>query len=217
MLIPIPQLINHFQIKVKGVIQIGAHYGQEYHPLKEAGIDNFILIEPVPRHFNMIKETIQDENVLMFQTALGSEIKKIEMNISDFEGQDAELYKGMSSSILSPKKHLEQYPHIQFKETIEVDMTTLDMLIETEDVDVKNYNMLNVDVQGYELEVLHGAKDTLKHIDCVYTEVNRDEVYEGCPMVSEIDEFLLDYGFKKVIENWAGHTWGDAFYVHTNR
>lgn len=213
MLIPIPQLISHFQINVTGVIQIGAHYGQEYQPLKESGINNFILIEPVPRHFNIIKETIQDENVLMFQTALGSETKKIEMNLSEFEGQDAELYKGMSSSILLPKKHLEQYPHIQFKEKIEVDMTTLDTLIEKEEIVTENYNMLNIDVQGYELEVLHGARNTLNHIDCVYTEVNRDEVYEGCPMVSDIDNFLMEYGFQKVAENWAGGTWGDAFYV----
>ena len=213
MLIPIPQLINHFQIDVRGVIQIGAHYGQEYHPLKESGIDNFILIEPVPRHFDIIKESIKDENVLMFQTALGSETKKIEMNLSEFEGQDAELYRGMSSSILSPKGHLEQYPHIQFKDKIEVDMTTLDTLVKTEDISIENYNMLNIDVQGYELEVLNGAKDVLHHIDCVYTEVNRAEVYEGCPMVSEIDDFLSEHGFKKVAENWAGHTWGDAFYV----
>lgn len=213
MLIPIPQLLNHFQINVRGVIQIGAHYAQEYHPLKEFGIDNFILIEPIPRHVDIIRENIKDENVLIFQTALGSETKKVEMNLSEFEGPDAESCRGMSSSILSPKKHLEQYPHIQFKDKIEVDMTTLDTLIKTKNIDIKNYNMLNIDVQGYELEVFRGAENTLNSIDCVYTEVNRDEVYEGCPMVEEIDGFLSNYGLKRVAVDWAGNTWGDAFYV----
>tara|TARA_Y100001938_G_scaffold147921_1_gene230282 strand:+ start:6146 stop:6790 length:645 start_codon:yes stop_codon:yes gene_type:complete len=213
MLLPIPQLLEYFEINVKGVIQIGAHYGQEYHPLKAYGVNNFVMIEPVPRHFQEMKQSINDDTVLMFQTALGSEIKMVEMNISDFEGQDAELYKGMSSSILTPKKHIQQYPHIKFKEKIEVEMTTLDSLFEKENIDAKQYNMINMDVQGYELEVLRGAENTLNSIDCVYTEVNRDEVYEGCPMIEEIDDFLSNYGLKRAVVNWAGDTWGDAVYV----
>jgi len=213
MLIDIPQLLSHFNINVRGVIQIGAHYGQEYLPLRQSGVKDFILIEPVPRHFKKMKETIVDKNALMFETALGSETKEIEMYISEFEGANAELYRGQSSSILAPKKHLEQYPHIQFKDKIKVNMTTLDTLIENEDIDIQKYNMINIDVQGYELEVFKGAVNSLQHIDCIYSEVNRDEVYEKCPLVSEIDECLSTYGFKKVVENWAGGTWGDAFYV----
>ena len=50
-----------------------------------------------------------------------------------------------------------------------------------------------MDVQGYELEVLKGATETLKHVDYVYCEVNRDEVYEGNAYVEEIDEFQYNY------------------------
>jgi hypothetical protein len=45
------------------------------------------------------------------------------------------------------------------------------------------------------------------------TEVNRDEVYENCCMVDEIDNFLLPYGLRRVETDWAGNTWGDALYV----
>jgi len=72
---------------------------------------------------------------------------------------------------------------------------------------------MNIDVQGFELEVLRGAKKTLKNIKWIMTEVNRDEVYENCCMVDEIDNFLLPYGLRRVETDWAGNTWGDALYV----
>tara|TARA_B100000965_G_scaffold362182_1_gene344050 strand:- start:137 stop:385 length:249 start_codon:yes stop_codon:yes gene_type:complete len=74
---------------------------------------------------------------------------------------------------------------------------------------------INMDVQGYELEVLKGATETLKNINYVYCEVNRDEVYENNAYVEEIDEFLAGYGMERVETNWAGDIWGDALYIRT--
>ena len=44
-------------------------------------------------------------------------------------------------------------------------------------------------------------------------EVNLAEVYEGCPLVGEIDEFLKDYSFERVGTYWQSESWGDAIYV----
>jgi len=137
----------------------------------------------------------------------------IKMNVSDFEGQNAELYKGMSTSLLKPSIHLEQYPHIKFNESIEVEVTTLDILAEEDEIVPEDFNFMNIDVQGYELEVMKGASKFLPHIQFIYCEVNRAEVYEGCPMVEEIDQFLSEYNFERVDTNWAGDTWGDALYI----
>jgi hypothetical protein len=68
-----------------------------------------------------------------------------------------------------------------------------------------------MDVQGFELEVLKGATETLKGIDYVYCEINRDEVYEGCAKIWELDAFLKD--FTRVETSWAGGSWGDAIYI----
>ena len=114
-----------------------------------------------------------------------------------------------SSSILKPKLHLELYPDITFDNTEEVEIKKLD------DYNYSNYNFMNMDVQGYELEVLKGAVKTLNQIDYVYCEVNRGEVYENNAMIGEIDEYLGKYKFERVETHWPEEwfQWGDAVYI----
>ena len=73
--------------------------------------------------------------------------------------------------------------------------------------------MINIDVQGYELEVFKGGSDFLNHIDYIISEVNREELYKGCAMINEVDEYLSNYNFKRVKTCWDGGTWGDALYI----
>lgn len=138
----------------------------------------------------------------MFHKALGNENKRIKMYVESANN-------GMSSSVLQPKKHLEQYPEIIFDREEIVEMVRLDNILE----DKQNYNFLTIDVQGYELEVLKGSRETLKNINYILTEVNRDELYENCARVEQLDEFLGRFNFQRLETNWEGETWGDAFYL----
>jgi hypothetical protein len=62
--------------------------------------------------------------------------------------------------------------------------------------------------------MLKGATEILPHLKCLYIEVNNKEVYKGSPMVEEVDEFLLDWGFIRVQTEWFEETgWGDAIYT----
>ena len=83
------------------------------------------------------------------------------------------------------------------------------------EINIKNYNLINLDVQGYELEVFKGAEETLKNIDYIISEINKDETYLGCAKINELEDFLSPYGFKLVEQNWAGITWGDGFFIKT--
>jgi hypothetical protein len=85
--------------------------------------------------------------------------------------------------------------------------------IEENNIDVTQYNFLNVDVQGYELEVLKGFGDLLQGIDYVYAEVNTNYLYEGCALVGDLDEYLSNYGFTRVLTSMTVHEWGDALYI----
>ena len=80
------------------------------------------------------------------------------------------------------------------------------------------YNFINIDVQGYELEVFKGAEETLKHIDLILTEINKEEMYEGCALIGEMDEYMSERGFQRIATYWQqdGETWGDGLYLRTS-
>ena len=186
---------------IKGIIHVGAHYGEEIGEYVNNGIQEIILFEPLSECFDILQRKIFDlnANIEGYQVALGSSPGTAEMYISDNEMQ--------SSSILKPKIHLTHHPHVKFNGIEEVEVDVLD------NFDTKDYNFLNMDVQGYELEVLKGGTGTLKHVDYVYCEVNRDELYEGNAYIQDIDDFLSKYDMIRVETNWEGGLWGDALYI----
>ena len=201
MLLSFTGLRKKYNMDVKGIIHVGAHYGEEISEYIENGIQDIVLFEPLSECFDVLAQKVMNlnANIEGHQVALGSALGTATMYLSDNEKQ--------SSSILKPKVHLTHHPHVKFNGTEEVEVDLLD------NFDTKDYNFLNMDVQGYELEVLKGATETLKRVDYVYCEVNRDEVYEGNAYVEELDEFLSSYGMERVETSWEGQIWGDALYI----
>lgn len=210
MLLDFNYLKNKYHLKIDGILHIGAHFGEEYETYVSNNIQNLIFFEPVPITYKKLEEKLKGKAILV-NTALGNTEGKITMNVETAND-------GQSSSILKPALHLSQYPHIKFEDTVEVNITTLDNFMLSLDSngymgEPAKYNMINIDVQGYELEVFKGASKTLENIDYIITEVNRDVVYHQCAFIDELDKYLKEFGFERVETNWAGNTWGDAFYI----
>ena len=203
MLISFTNLYNKYKMNIKGIVHIGAHYGEEIQEYVDNGIQKITVFEPLSKNFDVLSKRLQNVNADIegYQVALGSKKGTATMFLSSNDAQ--------SSSILKPKQHLELHPDVSFDGTEEVEVSLLD------EYDIGDSNFINIDVQGYELEVFKGGKKTLENIDYVYCEVNRDEVYEGAPMVEELDEFLGTYGFERVETHWPEtyYTWGDALYI----
>lgn len=206
MLLSFSSIIKKYSVNVTGVIHVGGHIGQEMETYKKNNVENLIVFEPQKEPFKKLSNvanSLNFNNLKLVNRALGNCCKSIEMTCND---------DGLCSSILNPKHVLEQYPNIIFDRKEVVEMVTMDSVIEEN----HGYNFLNMDTQGYELEVLKGATKTLQRIDCVYTEVNNTEVYEDNALIEEIDEFLKDYDMVRVETDWMGGTWGDAFYIRQN-
>jgi len=202
MLLSFKDLVKKYNMSISGVIHIGAHYGEEVQDYIDEGVQDILLFEPLSENFNILEQNVKNlnGNIEGYQVALGTQREgTTTMYVSDNEAQ--------SSSILKPKVHLTHHPNVKFPTTEEVDLATLDQY------NCYNYNFINMDVQGYELEVLKGATRILEQISYVYCEVNRDEVYENNAYVEEIDEFLSAYGMERVETNWEGEIWGDALYI----
>jgi FkbM family methyltransferase len=202
MILSFPDIVKKYTMNISGVIHIGAHYGEEINSYLNQGVKDIVLFEPLLENFNVIERNVSnlDANIIGHQVALGNENRNIQMHLASNNLE--------SSSILKPKLHLIQHGHITFNGTEEVEMKKLD------DFNYQTYNFINMDVQGYELEVLKGATETLKFVDYVYCEVNRDEVYEGNAMIEDIDNFLQQYNMKRVETSWWDDgNWGDALYI----
>lgn len=200
MLISFSEIVKKYNMNITGIIHIGAHYGEELQDYIDNGINDMILFEPLIDNFNILEENVKNLNVNIWahQVALGSTSGIAEMYVSSNEKQ--------SSSILKPKVHLTHHPNVSFPSTEQVEVKTLDQF------ETFNFNFINMDVQGYELEVLKGGSKTLEHIDYVYCEVNRDEVYENNAFIEQIDDYLEKYNLIRVETSWDGGIWGDALY-----
>lgn len=204
MLLPLEQILFNNSIQLTGVCHVGSHIGQERERYRHMGIKNIVFIEPAKKTFSKLKERFGgDPNIILYNCACGEEPGLMEMYVeSENEGQ--------SSSLLRPKLHLQQHPTITFSEPKElVTVNRLDDLC----LDLDKYDLLMMDCQGYEGYVLRGGKNALSKMKVVYTEVNRDEVYENCTKIEEMDELLCD--FHRVAIQWVG-AWGDAVYIRKN-
>ena len=95
-------------MNIKGIIHIGAHYGEEINDYIDEGIQNVVVFEPLSDNFDILCENAQDlnANIEGHQVALGSKSGEYTMYISDNEKQ--------SSSILKPKVHLTHHPHVKY-------------------------------------------------------------------------------------------------------
>lgn len=203
MLLDFSNLFNKYHFKVKGVIQVGAHRGQENGLYVKHGIENIVYVEPSSKNFSILQSKFNgNPSVILFNVACG-EVSGEEVAYLDTTNQ------GMSSSLLKPKVHLEQHKEVIFDDAEVWTVKRLDDL----PIEKEKYNLLNMDVQGFEDRVLRGATETLKHIDYIFTEVNRHEMYEGCAMVEDLDKLLPD--FQRVETGWASetHGWGDSLLV----
>ena len=99
-----------------------------------------------------------------------------------------------SSSLLRiTDRQTSVFPGTQGAGMESVRMVTLDSAI---DLDVIHAPaLMKIDVQGFELEVLKGAKEALRRCDYVYAEVSFEELYEGQALAPEVIAFLAGEGF----------------------
>jgi FkbM family methyltransferase len=202
MLIPLTEILQNTGINIRGAIHVGGHYGQEANMYFDHNIKEAHFFEPQQKPFECLKIKCDSLGYHCYNVALGSTEQMLEMHVEeDNEGQ--------SSSLLEPHLHLKEYPNISFTKKIQIPVKILD------NYNIRNCNFLNIDVQGYELEVLKGSVKTLNSIDIIYSEVNRAELYKNCPLIQDITIFLNQYNFvlQKTVWYEGCRDWGEAIFI----
>jgi len=209
MLIKFNDIVNKYG-KPKGVIHIGAHLLEERNDYLSHGLNNTIWIEANPKIYSQIEHVNnKNSNERAFNFAI-SDIDNVmcKFNITN---------NGQSSSILELDKHIEHHPHIHVTEILNVNSKRMDSLINENDINVSDYDFINLDIQGAELLALKSFGGLIKNFNYIYTEVNIASIYKNCALITEIDEYLNNYNFERVETTITQFEWGDALYLKKNK
>lgn len=206
MLLNLTKLVKQYQLKITGVIHVGAHHGQEVPEYLQLGIKNIALIEPCAKAFNILKNKYgAHHHIKLFNYACATHA-----GVAGMYTETAN--QGQSNSLLKPVNHLRHYPEIKFTDIETVSLIRLDAL----GLD-KKYNLLNIDTQGTEIDVLIGGQGIMHQIDYIYTEVNKDdaELYQTASGITSMDNLLKE--FERVETVWVDAGWGDALYIRKTK
>jgi hypothetical protein len=109
--------------------------------------------------------------------------------------------------------HSYEHPGIVYVHDIQQTSLTVDSFFKRMRIDATKHNFWNFDIQGAELIALKGATESLQHAKALYLEVTETELYQNCGLIGDIDTFLGNYGFSRVLTKMTGHRWGDALYI----
>lgn len=211
MLIDFRELFPKYNLKFNGVLHVGANVGEEAPVYRELGINNQVWVEANPEIYKILVENLKNSGIgnwTAYNYAAGNENKTTAFHIASNKGQ--------SSSVLDFGTHATAHADVTYIDHIEVEMKRLEDVFNIDPhKDLPQVcDFLNIDVQGFELQVLQGLGRYVDQMKAIYLEVNKEELYLGCALIDSIDLFMTAHRFRRVETLWVGNTgWGDALYI----
>jgi len=198
------EIRNRTRFTPKGVIHVGAHSGDEVSTYRALALKSIHLFEPQIDIFTKLQDRfINDHSIKCYQYALGSKIGKLPLYSEEADSPN----KSASASLLKPKQHLHDYPHVKFNLASPsfVEVKTLDSFR------ISDADLLVIDTQGYEHSVLQGSVRTLASINWIICEYWSNEAYEDVCKIDDIFTFLMAHGFIPILQSYD-RTFGDLLF-----
>jgi FkbM family methyltransferase len=170
------------------VLDVGANVGQYVRRLRSMGYSSRVVsFEPIRAAYEQLSIIAKvDPRWECFHLALGGSDSEMSLNIS----------RDLVSSSLLPvsERYVRAVPN-----GVRIDRETV-RLVRLDSLSGKLLRPderahLKLDVQGYELEVLLGATDTLKHVYSIESEMSLVPLYKGQYLIADIVQFLNGRGF----------------------
>ena len=143
---------------------------------------NCLKVFPDSNYFLFEAQKDMADSLKMMET---DQIITENMFLGEDDGTYVDFYEAGTSS-----SALRFGPHTSIKKnTISLDNYCREKSINSIDI-------LKLDVQGYELNILKGAKTILNNVNLIITEVSFIDVYVDCPLVNEVIQYLDSYQFQ---------------------
>ncbi|WGF87434.1 FkbM family methyltransferase [Marinivivus vitaminiproducens] len=166
------------------VLDVGANRGQFALWARSVWCDaRVIAFEPLASEAEVFERVLPD--VTLHRVALGEASGNATIHLS--------ARRDSSSLLPIGPEQIRIYQGTEEVGTVTVPVHRLDEIVE----DTVSPTLLKIDVQGYELWTLRGAKRLLADIAWVYVECSTAELYVGQALRSELTSWLGKHGFSE--------------------
>ena len=183
------ELFSKFNVNI--VFDVGAHYGEFAKSLRTIGYTGIIhSFEPVEESFSVLKSCQKNDRLwTAHKLALGSVSEQRRIHVA--EGSE------MSSFLNANRYSNEQFVEdSKVSHDEEVTVERLDTLSPGLICGIRQPSIyLKIDTQGWDYEVIKGAKRLLGHISAIQSELSFIPIYERMPTYIEVIEVLNSCGF----------------------
>jgi FkbM family methyltransferase len=177
------------ELKLQNVVDIGANVGQFSTSLIGAGYRGSIIsFEPLAHeHAILSRRAKKYPNwTIAERCAIGDTNGTVAINRAG---------NSESSSLLAMlDEHVISAPGSQYTGSEFTKIKTLDDCIEVTNNTIGSL-FLKSDTQGYEIHVLRGAKNIMPRVQAMLLETSLTPLYEGCPLICEVLDYVRDLGF----------------------
>ncbi|MFZ1320193.1 MAG: FkbM family methyltransferase [Ignavibacteria bacterium] len=182
--------LNSRGFKPKSIIDVGANNGEWSKLANKIFKDtNFYLIDPLSEMETDLSEFCKENpGSKYFLYGVGSKKEKLYLTLGGVNLTGSNLMFGENDLL---KKVNEQR---------EIDIITLDSLIENNDIPFPD--MVKIDIQGFEIEALKGGEKLFQKAEVFIIETNFFEFMKGVPLVHELIIYMAERDY--VIYDFPG-------------
>ena len=177
------------KIKRPVVFDVGANEGEYSKEVKSSNnASKIYAFEPHPENFKKLDEAISGENVHKIRAACGSNEGQIYLYDHDEKG----------SRHATPVEGVMENIHGREKKATKVKVKKIDHFVNSKEIN--RIDILKIDTEGYEMEVMIGAKEAIKRgrVRCIQFEFNEMNV-ESRVFAKDIVKLLKKFSFFRMM------------------
>jgi len=198
--------LSHFTTQgfdLHGVIQGGANDGEEIENFIRMGVEHLIGFEPLSGPFELLKRYSPPAHI--FQLGLHDTNSIATLKATDGDGKGASLFDSVQAhpevqanwpdqKVLSGTEEIELVRFDTWAKKIN-NTKYVDQYANTHLIDLSQYDTLQLDTQGNEMEILLGMGKWLKQFKYLCIELSVTPVYKGETPGAEVAAWLKNQGF----------------------
>jgi FkbM family methyltransferase len=176
-------------------IDVGANLGLFSLAMAKRGFEKVYAFEPIPETFVRLRDNIDlnrdlEDHITINQIGIGEKESTLEFLLNE---------KSPGQNKIAANQNIDSCKN----NTLSCEVVTLESAFENFQID--RANLVKIDVEGYEVAVLKGAKSLMlsDRIDFIYAEVIPKALEEAGSDVDELSMLLDEAGYDPVLLNEA--------------